>query len=562
MHSIRVKIMAVTIAAILTSILALGGIGALTIGAESDRSSAENMRLICDNIQQELDGYLNSLKQSVNMAIHMADGSLADPDLASPDDSASPDEVARLDAAVKAHCDQVERAFASIANNTSGIATYYYCVSCDYGSNEHGFFWSKKDSEAFVKQPPLISADLDPADIEHTTWYYSPIKARRAVWIGPYKAHYLNEAWTISYVAPIYCRGSLLGVLGMDILFDTMIERLDDVRVYDTGYAFLMDREGNVVHHPDMQTGGEPIVLSAELDEELMKRRSTGQALVRYDRNGKRWQLAFSTLGDGHKVGVTAPVSEITASRRQMTLFLLLVALVILAVFTLLTLLVMNALTKPLLRLTAASQKLMAGDYDVELDYTGNDEVGILTHSFRHMRDHLKIYISDLNARANTDAMTGVKNKGAFEAFADRLDDIIRLDDRQRMPEFALIMFDCNDLKQVNDAFGHACGDAYLRAACRLICRVFAHSPVFRLGGDEFAVILQRVDYEQRDALLEDFDRTVAEQNAAAKQPWERISISRGMATFEPGVDASVEQVTRRADEAMYANKREQKAAV
>lgn len=153
MHSIRVKIMAVTIAAILTSILALGGIGALTIGAESDRSSAENMRLICDNIQQELDGYLNSLKQSVDMAIHMADGSLADPDLASPDDSASPDEVSRLDAAVKAHCDQVERAFASIANNTSGIATYYYCVSCDYGSNEHGFFWSKKDSEAFVKQP-------------------------------------------------------------------------------------------------------------------------------------------------------------------------------------------------------------------------------------------------------------------------------------------------------------------------------------------------------------------------------------------------------------------------
>ena len=119
---------------------------------------------------------------------------------------------------------------------------------------------------------------------------------------------------------------------------------------------------------------------------------------MRYDRNGEQWQLAFNTLSDDHKVGVTVPVSEITASQRQLTLLILLLAVVILALFTVITLLIMNALTRPLLRLTSASQRLVAGDYDVELNYEGKDEVGILTRAFRQMRDHLKLYINDLSA--------------------------------------------------------------------------------------------------------------------------------------------------------------------
>ena len=53
MHSIRIKIVSVTIAAVLTSILALGGLGILTIGIESDRNSVEKMRLLSENMQQK-----------------------------------------------------------------------------------------------------------------------------------------------------------------------------------------------------------------------------------------------------------------------------------------------------------------------------------------------------------------------------------------------------------------------------------------------------------------------------------------------------------------------------
>jgi len=558
MHSIRLKMACVMIAAIITSILALGGIGLLTIGAESDRSSAEKMSLISENTQLDLKSYLDSIEQSVSMATRMAHDSLDDPDIVFLGSSGTPEQVEKLDIALGKHCGEVEHAFSSIANSTSGVVTYYYCINSDFGSSEHGFFWSKVGEEEFVRQAPIISTELDRSDIEHTTWYYSALKAAAPVWVGPYKAHYLNELWTVSYVTPIYHHGFVVGVLGMDILLDTLIDHTDDVKVYDTGFAFLMDRDGYILYHPDTEITTDPVLFDPVLTRDLMRRRNTGDMLIRYNRNGEPWQLAFSAINDDFKVAVTAPVSEINAYQRQMTLILLLVAVVILAVFTLVTLLIMNKLTKPLVLLTAASKRLMSGDYDAELSYSGNDEIGILTRAFRQMRDHLKLYINDLNNRAYTDAMTGVKNKGAFDALASRINSSISLGGAH-MPEFAITMLDCNELKSINDVYGHDHGDLYLKVACTLICQVFAHSPVFRLGGDEFAVLMQQADYENRDRLMDEFDRRACQINAAAQQPWEKVNISKGMAVFQPGFDGTVEQVLHRADELMYQKKRESK---
>ncbi len=259
------------------------------------------------------------------------------------------------------------------------------------------------------------------------------------------------------------------------------------------------------------------------------------------------------------KLVVTAPVAEIFASWRQTTRFILLAAIAILAIFIVATLFIAGALTKPLLQLAQASQKLASGNFNAKLDYDGEDELGILTRSFRQMRDHLQMYISDLNSRAYSDALTGIKNKGAFDIYAGRLNNNIKLGAEQDGPEFAVVMFDCNWLKEINDAYGHERGDIYLRATSHAICETFTHSPVFRLGGDEFATLLQGSDYKHRDELLQAFDKKTEEVAATVSHPWEKVDVARGIAVFRPGEDAGVEQVLRRADEQMYENKRQLK---
>ena len=195
----------------------------------------------------------------------------------------------------------------------------------------------------------------------------------------------------------------------------------------------------------------------------------------------------------------------------------------------------------------------MQGDYDAELDYDGDDELGIVTRSFRQMRSYFKLYISELNSRAYDDALTGVKNRTAFTLAENELNRELL---EGRKSAFAILSFDCNDLKQINDSYGHDRGDLYLRRACGLICLVFSGSEVFRLGGDEFGVILRGRNYERRDTLLAEFDRVLAADRGKASAPWEKVSIARGMAVYWPGRDRSVEEVLSRADKEMYMDKK------
>ncbi len=177
----------------------------------------------------------------------------------------------------------------------------------------------------------------------------------------------------------------------------------------------------------------------------------------------------------------------------------------------------------------------------------------------RHaIEEHHKV--DDLNRRVFVDALTSVRNKGAFSNYMKELQELVDNDsdlaEKAEFPEFAIAVFDCDDLKKINDRFGHDKGDEYLKAASRLICSVFAHSPVFRIGGDEFAAVLQGQDLKNRDELVSKFMSSQQEISADAENKWNEVHVSVGIAVYDPHVDRSVGDTARRADKVMYDNKR------
>ena len=159
-------------------------------------------------------------------------------------------------------------------------------------------------------------------------------------------------------------------------------------------------------------------------------------------------------------------------------------------------------------------------------------------------------HLAKARIKAKVDALTGVKNKHAFQEAEARLDAQIA---QGRAPEFAVVVLDVNDLKKVNDTEGHKAGDQYLRDACRIVCETFKRSPVFRVGGDEFAVIAQGNDYASIDALVE----RVRARNAEARRDG-GIVIACGMAKY--GDETGVAAVFERADRSMYEDKSRLKA--
>ena len=214
-------------------------------------------------------------------------------------------------------------------------------------------------------------------------------------------------------------------------------------------------------------------------------------------------------------------------------------------------------ITKPLEELTEAAEQVDKGNYNIALDYDRDNEVGRLMNTFKRLTEHMKENISTLNRRAYVDALTAVRNKWAYASYIEDLQACMDSDKEQM--RFAVGVFDCDDLKSINDKYGHDKGDIYLQKASHLMCRIFQHSPVFRIGGDEFSVIFQNDAFRDREALLQEFTQAMAEINASTENPWEQVRVSFGVSVYDPENDGAVIDVVRRADEHMYEHKRNRK---
>ena len=164
----------------------------------------------------------------------------------------------------------------------------------------------------------------------------------------------------------------------------------------------------------------------------------------------------------------------------------------------------------------------------------------------RREQEHLAA-LSLANLMARRDELTHTKNKTAYHEMENELQKQID----EGNASFGVVVCDINGLKVINDTQGHKAGDQYIRDACMLICRSFAHSPVYRIGGDEFVVVLTGEDYVDRTRLLSVLRRQVEENIRMGDGP----VLAAGQAEYLPDEDHLVEEVFNRADSQMYENK-------
>ncbi len=187
---------------------------------------------------------------------------------------------------------------------------------------------------------------------------------------------------------------------------------------------------------------------------------------------------------------------------------------------------------------------------------TYQSRMGLVFDKFRHALS-LDLINKRLLEVMRRDPLTNVNNRIAFEDKVKFIQSEINSDST---PKFAIAMFDVNNLKLVNDSYGHDAGDAYLIRACHLICDIFKHSPVYRIGGDEFVAILTGDDYDNYKGQLDAMNNMMSQYSDQLPLPNNYISIACGIAVYDPEVDDAVLDTVKRADEEMYNNKTRMKS--
>lgn len=151
---------------------------------------------------------------------------------------------------------------------------------------------------------------------------------------------------------------------------------------------------------------------------------------------------------------------------------------------------------------------------------------------------------------AYTDELTQLHNRRYCMEYMDKIREEKNLD-------YTVICFDLNNLKTVNDTYGHAKGDILIKSASEVLAESFAeHGIVARMGGDEFIAILDTAEEQKTADLMEKFQRNTDRKNQQMKDLG--LSIACGYASGRES-NADIEKVYQMADDRMYEHKKQMK---
>lgn len=301
------------------------------------------------------------------------------------------------------YTETVQQAVLDFANHTNGAVTVYLRYNPNYSNPTSGVFAQRQsvDSELQCLTPTDFSM-YDESDVEHVGWYYLPVQAKEAIWMSPYMNENVN-IYMISYVVPLFAEdGTSIGVVGMDIDFSQITDLVDETTVYQSGYAFLMDASGSIMHHKNVDEG----TVITDLDSSLKK----GADFLAEDGNqGKTLEytyknvdkkLAFYNLDNGMKLVLTAPVSEIYSEAYGLAKMIILAMIVAFILSAVIGIVMGTGLTKPIRQLTSVIEQTAALDFrpteaGAKLRKQ-KDEIGDMATKIHDMRKKLRAMMENL----------------------------------------------------------------------------------------------------------------------------------------------------------------------
>ena len=371
--SIRTKVSLLTLCGIIIAVTISAVLGVAVISRTGDEYARQSLRLLCETGEKNLDYYFNSVEQSVTNVQAYVEADL----------------TSLEDRELEAHLGRVRGFFERTMSVANGALTYYYRIDPQVSENVKGFWYTNLDGRGFTEHEVTDITLYDTANTDELVWFTVPKNTGRPVWLQPYVTDNLDVR-VVSYNVPVYLGSRFVGVIGIEIDCSTMRNQVDNIRLYENGYAFVTDDSGNIVYHPFEDTLGKSDAQTLKAPKALMK----DDGIIVYTFNGVKKEAVWKRLSNGMRLNVSVPVSETNRVCHRLMLLNILLMLVLLAVFIPLATGSSGRIVEPLRRLTSAVSKLSADRFDFSLDYNADDEVGILTRTFRKLTEHLKLYIT------------------------------------------------------------------------------------------------------------------------------------------------------------------------
>lgn len=518
-RSMLFRFLTTVIVAMLAVAIFIGGLSIYAVDKYIQKQAREFINITCANEGAMINNSLGNMEKSVKiMESYLMDFFENEENI---EDPAFQERVIK----------NAEQMFLDVIKHTSnsGAIAYYFRLDPSISDSTAGLFYSKLEGGTeFLSFEPTDLSLYEKDDVEHVGWFWQPYAAKKPIWMEPYH-NQNNGILMISYVIPMYIGKTFIGIVGMDFDYKLLADQVKKIKIYENGFAHL-EINGSVL------LGDENALDSAA------------------DTDSSKYLRVSKELVNGMTLVLSASYDDIRQARHDITFNILFAILGLFALFTAIAVFIVRRIVDPLKKLTAASVKLSGGDYNVEIVHSNTTEINLLSAAFENMARHLYEREEFLRRSADFDSLTGLRNTTSYTSFAAEFDKKIEAD----QVDFGVVVLDLNNLKKANDGHGHGVGDELIIAAARIISDIFRGSPIFRIGGDEFLVILRGDDLKNCEALFEQLKLTCAHTfvNGNTELP---VHLAFGFAGFDSSRDRCLKDVFKRADTAMYENKRKDK---
>ncbi len=259
-----------------------------------------------------------------------------------------------------------------------------------------------------------VNGDLNDFKDHEMDWYKIPRDSNRAMWAEPYMDEGGSNIVMSTYSVPLHQtingKEKIIGLIALDISLDWFQKIVSSIKVYQTGYAYMVSQKGRMVTHPRKELIMNETIFSiakknrSEALKEIGRRMINGEtsfAEVEY-RNvttGKLSWISYAPLKiNGWSLGIVYPVEEFTSELNKLFTQAILLALVGAVILFIAIVLISRSITSPLRKLAFATQKFGEGSFDVELPKAkSKDEISDLTLSISAMQGALRQTIDQLH---------------------------------------------------------------------------------------------------------------------------------------------------------------------